>query len=167
MSKFEEALSLVLKHEGSYSDNPNDEGGATQNGISLRFYRKRIKPDATAADLQKLTINDITEIYRKYFWERQPFDEIACQKLCDRVFDLQVNTGQGVSLLQKAINSCIGSHLVIDNSLGHKTLDAANSILEQNLYHALIIQAEHYYNEIAKHADNHIFLHGWLNRLKN
>lgn len=168
MAKFESSLQLVLSHEGSFVDNPIDPGGATQNGISLKFYRKRIKPDATVDDLKNLTVNDIAEIYRAFFWNRQPFESIESQKLCDRVFDLCVNTGQGVTLLQKAINAATGLHLVVDNALGSKTLDAVNSTGFDMLYDELINQAKLYYkNIVINNPSQHIFLNGWLSRLQN
>jgi lysozyme family protein len=37
MSDFNQAVKVILQHEGGYVDNPNDPGGATNYGISLRF----------------------------------------------------------------------------------------------------------------------------------
>lgn len=168
MARFELSLQLVLSHEGSFVDHPLDKGGPTQNGISLRFYKKRIKPDATAQDLKNLTINDIAAIYRKFFWERAPFAEIESQKLCDKVFDLHVNTGQGVCILQKALNAHLRIHLLTDNILGEHTLSAVNSADVEKLYPVLIEQAKQYYRNIVKNNPSQIvFFKGWLRRLGN
>jgi len=40
MARFEDALPTVLRHEGLYSEDPADPGGATNYGISLRFLRQ-------------------------------------------------------------------------------------------------------------------------------
>ena len=169
MSIFELALQMVLFHEGtSFVDDPNDSGGATRYGISLRFYRSKIQSDATPDTIRNLTVNDAADIYHKYFWERAPFNEIVDQNLCNRAFDLAVNIGiaHAIGCLQKAVNGCIGSHLVIDGMLGEKTLEAVNSIAVENLYHQLITQATHYYQEIvANHPQDAKFIDGWLNRL--
>ncbi len=168
MAKFEPSLQLVLSHEGAFVDNPNDRGGPTQNGISLRFYKKRIKMDATVEDLKALTINDIAGIYRQFFWERSAFEDIVSQKICDKVFDLAVNTGQGISILQKALNSFLNIHLIVDNVLGYYTLNAVNSIDVEKFYPCLIDQARLYYRSIIeKNPSQLIFYKGWLNRLKN
>ncbi|UCD23789.1 MAG: hypothetical protein JSW51_12245, partial [Gemmatimonadota bacterium] len=37
--KFDWALACVLHHEGGFVNNPNDPGGATDFGVSLRFLR--------------------------------------------------------------------------------------------------------------------------------
>ena len=168
MSRFEPSLQLVLSHEGSFVDHPEDKGGPTQNGISLRFYRKSIKPDATALDLKNLTINDIAEIYRRFFWDRSLFSEIESQKICDKVFDLHINTGKGIHILQKALNSYLKIHLVIDNVLGHYTLSAVNSVNPERFYPALIEQGRLYYRNIVKNNPSQIvFLKGWLRRLND
>lgn len=40
MRPFEDFVKVILKHEGGYVDHPNDPGGATKYGISLRFLQK-------------------------------------------------------------------------------------------------------------------------------
>ena len=39
MADFKQAIAKVLKNEGGYVDNPNDLGGTTNFGISLRFLQ--------------------------------------------------------------------------------------------------------------------------------
>lgn len=169
MSKFLPALTMVLFHEGGFSNNSNDnDGGCTNLGITLKFYKKRIKPDATEQDIKNLTVNQATEIYLDYWWSRQPFADIISQEIANRAFDLHVNTGHGVSILQHAVNACTGAHLVIDNALGVKTLEAVNSIPVETLYNQLIIQAVHYYqNIVINHPADKIFYKGWINRLNS
>jgi lysozyme family protein len=170
MSQFEPALQMVLNHEGGFVDSLDDSGEATNYGISLRFYKRQIKPDATVTDIKNLTINDAAAIYRHYWWDKQPFAKLTSQKLADRVFDLVVNCGQaeGIALLQRAVNALNPSiHLVLDGALGPKTLAIVNALDQEQLYDALIVQATKYYIEISKHGEDSVFLAGWLNRLHN
>lgn len=161
-SIFEPALEMVLRHEGGLEY--DRAGGTTNLGISFTFL-KRVKPDASTQDIEELTVNDAAAIYKKYFWERA-FEEINSQKIVNRVFDLQVNTWDGIKLLQRAVNACIGNHLDIDGSLGSKSITAVNSIDEDKLYDALINQAELYYKGVvADHPEDSIFAKGWENRL--
>ncbi|MBX9704870.1 MAG: hypothetical protein K5Q00_01335, partial [Gammaproteobacteria bacterium] len=37
--RYDYAASVVLLHEGKYTDHPADPGGATNYGISLRFLK--------------------------------------------------------------------------------------------------------------------------------
>src|ERR1700722_4803257 len=129
MANFENSLQLVLLHEGtSFIDDPDDAGGATRYGISLKFYRSKIQPDATPDIIKDLTGNDAAAIYNKFFWERAPFAQIINQKLANRLFDLAVNCGikESVILLQRAVNSCLGNHLTVDGLMGSDTLKASN-----------------------------------------
>lgn len=161
------AIDITLKNEGGFTSKLNDNGGdATNFGISLNFYRKKIKPDATIDDLRNLTINEASNIYEEYFWNRNRLSEIANQQLANKIFDLQVNTGKGVYLLQKAFNSISSDvHLLCDNIMGIKTLTAVNNANSQQLYDALIQQALALYLRIAAYDDNERFLKGWENRL--
>jgi len=170
MAKFEPAISQTLKHEGGLENDKFDTGGITAFGISLVFYKKNVKVDATAEDIRHLTADEATSIYKKFFWDRNRYEEIENQKLANRVFDLSVNIGPTManSLLQKAVNFLKPSlHLVVDGSLGVKTLAAINELSADALYQALINKAESYYEAIASHGENHRFLFGWLSRLKN
>ena len=130
MAKFLPALQLVLKHEGGLVDSIADSGGITNFGISYAFYKKSIKPDATAEDIKRLNVSEAEDIYKRYFWDRADFESIESQAICNRLFDLSVNCGlaHAVGIIQRAVNACNGSHLVTDGQLGGKTIDAINSI---------------------------------------
>ena len=38
MSKFKEALEIILHHEGGYVNHPKDPGGETNLGVTKRVY---------------------------------------------------------------------------------------------------------------------------------
>ena len=71
MADFEQAINFVLKNEGGLEENPNDPGGITNHGISLRFL-KSIKPDASEEDIRNLTVNQAKTIYYDHFWVNSP-----------------------------------------------------------------------------------------------
>lgn len=169
MAKFQPALSLVLKHEGGLAQNAMDSGGITNFGISFAFYKKRIKPDANESDIRNLTIQQASDIYEKYFWNRADFADIIDQNIANRLFDLSVNLGQAqaITLLQRALNMLKPTlHLILDGSLGGHTLNATNNANPEKLYEQLILEAESFYKKlVAKHPQDGIFLAGWLHRL--
>lgn len=170
MAQFEIALSKVFFNEGGYSDNPNDSGGATNLGISLVFYRKNVKPDATKKDIKDLTVNDAAHLYKKYFWDMAPFAKINSQKVADRVFDLSVNMGvsSAISILQRAINNMLDHHILVDGVMGTKTVTAINALIEDMLYGFIISEAKDKYRDIvSKNPKNIVFYKGWLRRLAN
>lgn len=168
MAKFDAALALVLKHEGGISNDPDDAGGFTNHGISLRFFRKKIKVDATQDDVRNLSPEAISNIYQEFFWDRQQYELIDNQRLANRIFDLSVNLGPSAAnkLLQQAVNTIKpDAHIVLDGALGAKSFAAINSCDPHMLYDALITNANDYYHHIATHGNNYKFLNGWVRRL--
>jgi lysozyme family protein len=89
---FPRSLSLVLKSEGLWSDNPADPGGATMKGVTLANFRRYVKADATKADLRAITDDQVATVYRRFYW-----DAVAGAELPDgvdyAVFDVAVNSG--------------------------------------------------------------------------
>jgi lysozyme family protein len=171
MARFEEAISATLLNEGGFVSDPNDhDGGCTNFGITLNFYKKKVKIDATESDLRNLSIADAEKLYKEYYWDRPGFANLDNQKIASRCFDLGVNTGviHSIAMLQRAVN-CVNldAHLVIDGSLGIKTIEAVNACDESRLYNCLILEASRYYHDIAKQGNNERFLSGWLNRLNS
>lgn len=93
---YEQALRLVLGHEGGYSNHPSDPGGPTNFGITIYDYRKYIKPDATAADVRIMLPEQAKQIYRAKYWDALRCDELPAG-LDYAVFDYGVNSGIGRS----------------------------------------------------------------------
>ena len=54
---FQWALSLVLKSEVGWSDNPADPDGATMKGLTLANFRRYVKLDTAKANLKKITVS--------------------------------------------------------------------------------------------------------------
>jgi lysozyme family protein len=114
---FEQAVALVLKHEGGYSNDPKDPGGETRYGISKRAY-----PDV---DILRLTEDEAKAIYRRDYWDTLRPDELP-QELAICVFDCAVNMGRdkAIRLLQRACG------VAQDGVMGGNTIAAANRLSE-------------------------------------
>ncbi|MDX8534272.1 glycosyl hydrolase 108 family protein [Mesorhizobium sp. VK25A] len=119
---FARALSLVLKSEGGWSDNPADPGGATMKGVTLVNFRHYVKGDATRADLRAISDDQVATVYRRFYW-----DTVAGAELPDgidyAVFDFAVNSGPGraARYLQAVLD--VGQ----DGRIGPATLAAARA----------------------------------------
>ncbi len=161
MAYFEEALQATLKHEGGFIDDPLDAGGATNFGISLRFFTT-LHDKATAADIKNLTVADASDIYRKHFWENNKYNLIACQAIANKVFDLSVNMGSlnANKCIQRSVRAASGRILLIDGIIGTQSLYAINMSQAALLLVALRAEAASYYRGL----NNSIFEKGWLNR---
>ncbi len=184
--KCSSAINFVLKNEGGFSDDPNDAGGATNFGISLRFLREitveRLKKYGifVTADLLNVdTIRNLTKdqailIYKGEFWDQAAFHLIDFQPFCNYVFDMCVSHGiaQGIKMLQRAIWSMFqerNSHGIADDGhLGELTLVAINSTLVclwPELATALVVERAGYMRLlVALDPKKKEFLDGWLDR---
>lgn len=119
MANFSDALILILKHEGGYVDHPNDPGGETNFGISKRAY-----PDL---DIKNITMDQVSEIYRKDYWDRIKGDDLPYPiALC--VFDTAVNSGvaRASRWLQETCNA------TPDGVIGPKTVQNVLNAWENN-----------------------------------
>ena len=58
---FDQAIEVILKHEGGYANNPNDSGGETKYGISKRSYPE--------LNIRGLTRDYAKKIYEQDFWK--------------------------------------------------------------------------------------------------
>ena len=177
-ANFEQAMTLVLKHEGGYVDHPDDPGGATNYGISLR-YLKDLKDvegfligdldkdgDVDDLDIRLMTKEKATEIYRSQWWDRYDYASLQDHFIAAKVFDFAINMGAGAShrLLQKALNE-LGFELDIDGKLGPMTRSAVEVANKSTLLWGLVNQAmERYVSLWKKNPAYASFLHGWLRR---
>jgi lysozyme family protein len=111
MAAFEDALDLVLKHEGGYVNHPKDPGGETNYGISKRAYPE--------VDIRHITEEEVASIYRKDYWEKIQGDSLP-PAVALLTFDFAVNAG--ARRASKALQSVV--HAVPDGIVGIKTIKA-------------------------------------------
>jgi lysozyme family protein len=104
-SSYDAALTRLLAHEGGYTNHPADPGGPTNFGITISDYRKYVKPDATAADVKAMTVEEAKAIYRRRYWDALRCDDLPAG-VDYAVFDYGVNSGVGRAgrVLRRCLN---------------------------------------------------------------
>jgi lysozyme family protein len=117
-STYDEALRRLLVHEGGYTNHPSDPGGPTNFGITIHDYRKYVKPNATAADVRAMKLDEAKGIYRTKYWDALRCDELPAGVDCS-VFDYGVNSGIGRSgrVLRRVVGLPDTTHVVTDDIL--------------------------------------------------
>ena len=121
--QFGHCLDIVLRHEGGFVDHPQDPGGATNLGITLKTLSAWRKAQCTADDVRNLTREEAQEIYRANYW-----NALNCDSLPPGVdlvaFDFGVNAGVGraARLLQEVV------HVEQDGEVGAITVGAVQRI---------------------------------------
>jgi lysozyme family protein len=115
---YDEALRCLLAHEGGYTNHPSDPGGPTNFGITIHDYRKYVKPNATAADVRAMRVDEAKAIYRAKYWNAQRCDELPAG-VDYSVFDYGVNSGIGRSgkVLRRIVGLPDRTHVVTDEVL--------------------------------------------------
>lgn len=160
---FAKALSLVLRHEGGWADNPKDPGGATMRGVTIGTFRQYVKPNATKDDLRKITDQQIATVYRRHFW-----DKIAGAELPDgidyAVFDFAVNSGptRAAQYLQKVVG------VAQDGKIGPATVKATKTSLPATVIHKLCDERLAFMKRITSKGKRlwDTFGKGWDRRVK-
>jgi lysozyme family protein len=114
-SSYDAALARLLAHEGGYTNHPADPGGPTNFGITIVDYRKYVKPDATAADVRGMKLDEAKAIYRAKYWDAQRCDALPAG-VDYAVFDYGVNSGIGRSgkVLRRVLRLPDGTSVVND-----------------------------------------------------
>jgi lysozyme family protein len=153
VSNFDEAVNLVLKHEGGYVDDPLDPGGATNFGICKR--------DHPSLDIFNLSKDEAKKIYKEEYWLTL-YDQIADQKIANTLFDFGVNSGlsRAVKTLQKILNDVMSGPFVVDGIFGPATLAATNACDSTKLLEKFTQSRIAYYTSLNKPR----FIKGWIAR---
>nr|DAI24810.1 MAG TPA: Lysozyme [Caudoviricetes sp.] len=166
---FDRAFNNSLGLEGGFVNDPDDAGGATKYGVSLRTYRLYF-PEADISTIQSLTVDDAKAFYKKYFWQANRYDRIKNSDIAIKVFDACINTGphQAHLCLQRALN-CVGFKLAVDGALGPATLEALNRTESPEWNFAILCAyrselAGYYRLLVERKPENKKFLDGWIVR---
>lgn len=117
---FDDALDIVLRWEGGFSNRPNDPGGPTNLGVTLRTLSNLYGRPVGMDELRSLTPAGVAPLFEKHYWQA-----CRCQELPSGldilVFDCAVNQGPGRAkrLLQRSLG------VPEDGVLGPVTMKAA------------------------------------------
>lgn len=172
MASFEKAVTFTLGHEGGFSDDAADSGGATHfgitNGTLAEYQRKTGK--LAGRKIGDLTRREAIEIYRAFYWR---YDEVNSDIIATKLFDIGVNMGLGaaVKIVQQAINFIAkADRIEVDGKWGPRTLMFVNMITvvrtaESDLYKAMtLFQVKRYVDIVIGNPSQLVFIQGWLTR---
>ena len=169
-------IDALIDREGGFVDNPADKGGPTCFGITEAVARAH----GYAGPMRQLPRDEAEAIYRRLYWLRPHFDEIACRspRVAAELFDTGVNMGPAVAVtfLQRALTALNRGgkdypDLTPDGRIGPVTLTALEAFFakrgqssgETVLLRALeALQGERYLRLAERRPANEAFLYGWL-----
>jgi lysozyme family protein len=97
---FEQAIKIVLQHEGGYVNNPKDPGGETNFGIT----KKTAVEYGYTGMMRSIPMPVVLDIYRRNYWEKVKADQLPTE-IRLALFDFAVNSGpeRAIKSLQATI----------------------------------------------------------------
>jgi lysozyme family protein len=174
MDNYKACFEKTMEIEGGFVDDPDDAGGTTKFGVSLRFLKKLIETDQNGyaygdidhdgdiddKDIEALTIEDVERIMRQYFWNLLPMDQFETQPRVQwKLFDLAIHASpyESKRVFQRAVK------VYPDGIIGEKTLAAAKAITEDSLLRAFSYHQLRYYNKsVIRRPLNLKYLSNWM-----
>ena len=153
LTKFDDIIEVVLKHEGGYVNDPVDPGGETNFGIA-----KRSHPDV---DIKNLTKEGAKEIYYQDYWMKNRVPQLP-DDLKHIYFDMCVNQGRGraVKIVQRAANAR-GAGLKVDGGMGPITIAAMKGL---EIGRVRAYRVKYYADLVTRKPDLEKFYFGWFRR---
>lgn len=144
---FDTAFSRLIDHEGGYTNDPADPGGATKFGISKHSY-----PDL---DIANLTLDEAKAIYLRDFWT--PLGD-AHPAIKFQVFDFAVNSGIGTAIrkLQLAVGVADDGHWGPKSAAALQAMDLNDVLMRFAAQRLLFMTSLSTWGEFGK---------GWARRI--
>lgn len=161
MTTFDLALAFTLPTEGGYVDNPDDDGGATDHGITQHVYdayrAAKGLPLQSVALISSVEVNDV---YETRYWIPGHCAELP-QALGICHFDWCVNHGAPGAI--KTLQQVLG--VDADGVFG----PATRAALEGKDTRQVVVaytqrRAQWYRDDVTRRPSQGQFLNGWLNR---
>lgn len=165
----ESIIAAIIKAEGGYVNHPNDRGGPTKYGITIKTLGRYLRRTATIAEVKNLTKETAYEIYERDYFEGPRIHTIPLQ-LQPIVTDASVLYGprRAIKFLQNIVNEAEFGPTTVDGVLGPNT----RKLVEQ-MYGAMGDYAINAYVEerimfceriVENNPSQEVFLKGWKNR---
>ena len=161
MADFAKYAPKLLVIEGGYVWHPEDKGGPTCCGVTLKVYRQYYGPNKTIEDLKNIKYGEFCHIMKDGYWDKVKGDQIENQCLAEIIADWCVNSGlTGIRKVQEILGC------KADGIVGAITLSLINSSNPKQLHERIWNARQQFYvNIVKRNPSQKIFMNGWMNRL--
>ena len=156
----------VVAVRKGFSNDPDDRGGATMCGITLKTYssyrKKKGQHEPSVDELKKITLCEWLDVLKTLFWDKMKADNIINQSIANLCVDNVWGTGPGYI---KNIQRTLG--VTADGIVGNQTLSAINSHPNQRELFGKLWEKRRlfYLNLTVSNPTYNKYMKGWMNRL--
>ena len=155
---FDHCLSMLLVHEGGYSNHVKDRGGRTNLGVTQRVYEDWLGRKVTEQEMRDLTVSDVAPIYRKKYWDAVRGDDLP-SGVDWSLFDWGVNSGP--KRAAQALQRIVG--VADDGAIGPVTLRAVYDMKAEKIIDEMYSARQRFYERLSTFDT---FGKGWTRRNK-
>ena len=151
----------ILKAEGGFVNDPDDPGGPTNYGVTLKTM-KRLGHDLNQdglvdiADLKQLSAAQAVQIFSKDYFYKPQIDQLP-HMLHASVFDMYVNAGSHAVKVLQRILILFDMGITVDGVIGPITIAATQTAARRapdHLVDAYGIESVNYYLSLADARPN-------------
>lgn len=172
MANFNQAFQLILRNEGGYVNDPDDQGGETYKGIARKMNstwdgwmiidQARGKPNFPDCLEDDIPLQEeIKAFYRINYWDKIKGDQINNQEIAQSIFDFGVNAGNVTSIIlaQKVVDAST------DGKIGNITLRKINAFNPAHFLAAFALaKIDRYVSIVKNNPTSKKYFYGWVIR---
>ena len=168
MSIKDDIINSIIETEGGYVNDPNDSGGETKYGITVKVALE----NGYKGRMIDLPYNFAFKVYEKKYWNAIRGDDLCAfsDALAFEVADTAVNMGvsRAGKFLQRALNVFTESKLTVDGIIGPATIRAIKDYMIRRkeattLVKALnCLQGARYIELAESRKKDRNFVYGWI-----
>jgi lysozyme family protein len=173
-TSMQDIIDFIKAREGGYVNNPADDGGETNKGVTYATWCQFF--GANAHDrFMAMSDADWSYIFTNGYWNAISGDQINSVMIANFLADWYWGSGSyaigrtyyGVEYGIQAVLNSLGANIAVDGGVGPMTLAAINAADVNALYSALVANRTAFYQALAANESNDaLFLTGWENRIK-
>ncbi len=168
------AVAYAYDNEKRLVNHPDDPGGITNHGISLRHalqvgdlnkdgildFDFNLDGKVTADDIKMMPKQKALDYYA-YLFEKWRIDELIEPAVAIKIFDYHFPMGPGGAgrVVQRAC-CAVGHQVLEDGIIGSRTLSAVNNANSDQMMIALMCEGAGYFRSLRSES----FEGGWLKR---
>ena len=165
MKTVNQILEDVLEKEGwpTYTEHPNDRGGPTKGGITLRSLESFLEKRCTRRELQALKRKDAVALLERRYVNQNGIYLLVATAVGPQLVDNAVLSGPVLSV--KDFQRVFRPRIAVDGIIGKQTVAAYEKENPRRVGHRLAVRrALRLCRHVQKNPDQIVFLSGWIRR---